>query len=153
MIVAASPVNPRSATRGDPELAYGQTRGNVVSVSGRSPPILDVSWGRMSVGGLGTGKDFKLYPGGGRPWDWRETGTEHVPGVQPADVTELLDHGASVIVVGRGMRTRLQVQRETLDLLEAKGIRIHFEETLAAVELYNRLAETEPVGGLFHSTC
>ena len=41
----------------------------------RSPRITHVSWGRMDVDGLGTGKDFKLYPGGGRPWDWNETGT------------------------------------------------------------------------------
>lgn len=27
------------------------------------------------------------------------------------------------------------------------------EETRAAAKLYNTLAETEPVGGLFHSTC
>ena len=32
----------------------------------RSPRILAVSWGRMEVEGIGAGKDFKLYPGGGR---------------------------------------------------------------------------------------
>jgi hypothetical protein len=26
--------------------------------------------------------------------NWRETGTEHSPGIQPADVQELLDRGA-----------------------------------------------------------
>lgn len=119
----------------------------------RSPLIADVSWGTMSVDGLGAGKDFKLYPGGGRAWDWRETGTEHVPGIQPADVTELLDRGAAVVVLSQGMQERLRVQRETLELLQAKGIRVHVEETTAAVATYNRLAATEPVGGLFHSTC
>ena len=34
-----------------------------------SPRILAVSWGRMEVGGIGAGKDFKLYPGGGGDWD------------------------------------------------------------------------------------
>ena len=29
----------------------------------------------------------------------------------------------------------------------------HVEETKAAVRVYNELRETEPVGGLFHSTC
>lgn len=52
----------------------------------RSPKIAHLSWGRIEVEGLGTGKDWKLYPGGGREWDWRETGTEHRPGIQPADV-------------------------------------------------------------------
>lgn len=35
----------------------------------RSPRILAVSWGRMEVKGIGAGKDFKLYQGGGREWD------------------------------------------------------------------------------------
>jgi hypothetical protein len=40
-----------------------------------SPKILAVSWGQLEVDGLSTGKDFKLFPGGGRAWDWNETGT------------------------------------------------------------------------------
>jgi hypothetical protein len=107
----------------------------------------------MEVEGLSRGKDFKLYPGGGRPWDWRETGTRHVPGIQPADVEELLAHGARVIVLSRGMHQALQVCAETLDLLRDRGIEVHVAETREAVALYNRLAESEAVGGLFHSTC
>jgi hypothetical protein len=119
----------------------------------RSPRVTHVSWGRMAVEGLGTGKDFKLYPGGGRDWDWRETGTRHVPGIQPADVEELLEHGSKVIVLTRGMELALQTCPETLEVLRDRGIPVHVEETRAAVELYNRLAESEAVGGLFHSTC
>ncbi len=119
----------------------------------RSPRVTHISWGRMAVEGLGTGKDFKLYPGGGREWDWRETGTRHVPGIQPADVEELLEHGSTVVVLTRGMEFALQTCPETLQVLRDRGIPIHVEETRAAVDLYNRLAETEAVGGLFHSTC
>jgi hypothetical protein len=119
----------------------------------RSPRITHISWGRMEVEGLGPGKDFKLYPGGGRAWDWRETNTEHVPGIQPADVQELIEHGSRVVVLSRGMQLRLQTCPETLQLLKDKGIRVHVEETQSAAELYNRLAQSEPVGGLFHSTC
>ncbi len=118
-----------------------------------SPQITHVSWGRMEVEGVGTGKDFKLYPGGGREWDWRETGTQHVPGIQPADVQELLDHGAEVVVLSRGMQLMLQTRRDTLALLESEGVAVHVEETASAVELYNKLRRTEAVGGLFHSTC
>ena len=99
------------------------------------------------------GKDFKLYPGGGREWDWRETKTEHVPGIQPADVQELLNKGSKVVVLSRGMQSMLQTCPETLRLLKDKGIGVHVEETRKAAGLYNRLAESEPVGGLFHSTC
>ncbi len=119
----------------------------------RSPRITHISWGRMDVDGLGTGKDFKLFPGGGRAWNWNETGTEHVPGIQPADVAELLDHGSTVVVLTRGMDLVLQTCPETLEMLRDKGVTVHVEETRAAVELYNRLAEKEAVGGLFHSTC
>jgi hypothetical protein len=119
----------------------------------RSPRITHISWGRMDVEGVGTGRDFKLYPGGGREWDWAETNTHHVPGIQPADVAELLEKGSKVVVLTRGMHLVLQTCPETLELLRDRGIPVHVAETRAAVELYNRLAETEPVGGLFHSTC
>jgi hypothetical protein len=113
-----------------------------------------VSWGRMEVAGLGQGKDFKLWPGGGRGWDWNETGTRHSPGIQPADVQELLEHGSEVVVLSRGMELRLGTAEETLQVLKDADVQVHVEETTAAVELYNRLAgEGEAVGGLFHSTC
>ena len=119
-----------------------------------SPRINHLSWGHMDVAGIGAGKDFKLWPGGGREWDWRETNTHHKPGIQPADVQELLDRGSKTIVLSRGMLLMLQTCPETLDLLEQKQINIHVEETKAAAEIYNDLASRgEPVGGLFHSTC
>jgi hypothetical protein len=118
-----------------------------------SPRITHLSWGRMEVEGLEPGKDFALYPGGGRPWDWSEHGTRHQPGIQPADVRQLLDKGCTVIVLSRGMELRLHTMPETLKLLEDAGVQVHVEETAIAVDLYNRLTETERVGGLFHSTC
>ena len=119
----------------------------------RSPKIVAISWGRMEADGLAPGKDFKLYPGGGREWDWSETGTRHSPGIQPEDVEELLRHGAATIVLSRVMESRLEVDPRTLKLLEERGVAVHVAETLRAVELYNSLADTQPVGGLFHSTC
>ena len=119
-----------------------------------SPKISAISWGRMDVDGLGAGKDFKLWPGGGRPWDWNETGTRHDPGIQPADVEELLRQGSEVIVLSRGQELRLRTRPATLSLLRRRGIDVHVEETKAAVKRYNDLAEQGvPVGGLFHSTC
>jgi hypothetical protein len=119
----------------------------------RSPRITHISWGRMDIQGLGRGKDFKLYPGGGRPWNWNETGTRHLPGIQPADVLELLERGSRIIVLTRGMQLVLRTCPETLALLRERGIPVHVEETRAAVALYNQLVADTPVGGLFHSTC
>ena len=117
-----------------------------------SPRITRLSWGRLEVED-GTFKDAKLFPGGSREWDWNETGTRHAPGIQPADVEELLEHGATVVVLSRGFHDRLGVCRETLRMLEDRGVPVHLEQTEGAVKLYNELRERERVGALIHSTC
>lgn len=118
-----------------------------------SPRIRHLSWGRMEIAGVGEGKDFVLYPGGGREWDWSLTGTRHDPGIQPADVAELIDRRCDVVVLSRGMELRLQVMPETVRVLEDAGIRVHVAETGEAAKLYNELTAEHRVGGLFHSTC
>uniref|UniRef100_A0A2K6FVF7 Mth938 domain-containing protein n=1 Tax=Propithecus coquereli TaxID=379532 RepID=A0A2K6FVF7_PROCO len=75
-----------------------------------SPEIASLSWGQMKVqGSTTTYKDCKVWPGGSRAWDWRETGTEHSPGVQPADVKEVVEKGVQTLVIGRGMSEALKV--------------------------------------------
>ena len=118
-----------------------------------SPRITHLSWGRIEVEGQRSFKDAKLFPGGAREWDWTETGTDHAPGIQPADVEELLEHGAMVVVLSKGIHERLLVRPETLQLLKDRGIPVHVLQTEEAVRLCNSLCEKEPVGGLFHSTC
>jgi hypothetical protein len=118
-----------------------------------SPFISEFRWGRIATSDGGRFRDAKLWPGGGREWDWNETGTRHETGIQPDDVTELLDNGAEVVVLSRGVYERLQTCPETLDLLEERGVEVHVLQTEEAVDLYNQLAETRAVGGLFHSTC
>ncbi|MCZ6669073.1 MAG: Mth938-like domain-containing protein [Gammaproteobacteria bacterium] len=126
----------------------------MVNNEDQSPIINHISWGQMEVSDIGTGKDFKLWPGGGRAWDWRETDTHHVPGIQPADIQELIDQGSRTIVLSRGMLLKLKTAPETLELLESMNIKIHVAETKEAAEIYNNLASSgEAVGGLFHSTC
>jgi hypothetical protein len=65
----------------------------------------------------------------------------------------LLDRGASVVVIGTGFNKRLEVQQETLRMLEEKGVSVHAEQTEEAIKLYNELRERETVGALIHSTC
>ena len=119
----------------------------------RSPRILSVSWGKMEIEDIGTGKDFVLYPGGGHEWDWSVTGMGHAPGVRPVDIQELLDRGATAVVLSRGMDLRLQVDPATLELLAARGVTVHVLQTEEAVRIYNELAGTVAAAGLFHSTC
>ena len=110
-------------------------------------------WG-AAVGAHGAPfKDAKILPGGAREWDWRETGTRHVPGIQPADVQELIEHGARAVMLSKGIWRRLQVRSETLDVLANNGNHVEVLQTEDAVERFNLLREDMPVGGLFHSTC
>ena len=118
----------------------------------RSPRVTHLSWGRLEVEG-GSFKDAKLFPGGARAWDWNETGTRHEPGIQPADVEELLERGATAVVLSKGFHERLGISPETLRMLEERGVAVHVLETGEAVPLYNELTETEMVGALIHSTC
>ncbi len=119
----------------------------------RSPRVTALAWGRVEVEGGGRFKDAKLYPGGAREWDWRETGTRHAPGIQPADVEELIARGAEVVVLSQGIWERLRIMPETLQMMRRRGIAAHVLQTEEAVKLYNELCETSPVGGLIHSTC
>ena len=118
----------------------------------QSPRISHVSWGRLEIEGQGAFKDAKLYPGGAREWDWRETGTRHMPGIQAADVEELLEHGAEVVVLEGCARAPAGLPRDPR-AAEAQGYPDHVLPTEDAVRLYNELAAKQKVGGLFHSTC
>lgn len=120
----------------------------------QSPLITEVRWGRIEVAGLGVFKDAKLWPGGGREWDWIETGTQHVPGTQVADVEELVSHGARTIVLSRGMDLMLQYDPSTPSHLDALGIAVELLETRTAVARYCELVRRGvPVGAVLHSTC
>ena len=119
--------------------------------------ITSLSWGRMEVT---TGaevrhfKDCKVWPGGAAAWNWNETGTQHEPGIQPADVEAVLAKGVDVVILSRGVYSRLGICPETESLLHARGIEVHTLQTREAVELYNDLARQGcKVAGLFHSTC
>ena len=119
-----------------------------------SPQVLANRWGHLDVDGLGALKDAKLWPGGGREWDWSETGTRHHPGIQPADVRELLAHDPEVIVLSRGRELRLETMAVTLAELEQHEVRVVWEETGDAIDVYNQLAaDGARVAALLHSTC
>lgn len=118
-----------------------------------SPKINSIKWGQVSTDEGNQYKDAKLYPGGSRAWDWNETGTHHVPGIQPADVKELLERGAEKVILSQGFHERLQVCDETLELLDKEDVEYHILETEKAANKYNELCGSQPVGALIHSTC
>ena len=56
-------------------------------------------------------------------------------------------------MLSKGIWERLKVCPETLEVLAKNGIEVEVLQTKAAVERFNELRESMPVGGLFHSTC
>ena len=63
--------------------------------------ITHLSWGRMEItldGQTLSFKDCKVWPGGAKEWDWSLTGTHHQPGIQLADIEEILAQGVEVNV-------------------------------------------------------
>lgn len=119
----------------------------------KPPKVTDLSWGQVDVKDHGSFHDAKLWPGGARGWDWNETGTHHDPGIQIADVEELVTHGAQRVILSKGQNERLQVKEETLGWLEDQGIDVEVLETNEAIERYNQIRDEQAVGALIHSTC
>lgn len=120
----------------------------------QSPKITSASWGEVRVENENKPfKDVKLYPGGCREWNWNETGTHHSPGIQPADIEELLKNDANIIILSKGFNERLQTGNEAKSFLSDRKIKFYILETEKAVEKYNELAKTEAPGALIHSTC
>lgn len=118
-----------------------------------SPEIDSIRWGQLTTANQNSYKDAKLFPGGSREWDWNETGTHHIPGIQPVDVEELLEHGAETVVLSQGFNERLQVCQETREMLKEKDIEFYILQTEEAAQKYNALRKEKPVGALIHSTC
>lgn len=119
--------------------------------------ITNLSWGTMEVsidGEKQVFKDCKIWPGGAREWRWDETGTHHTPGIQPADIEEILTQDVDVLVLTRGQLGRLSISAKTEEELRKQGVSYHIEKTKKAVRLFNELSKQgKRVGGVFHSTC
>ncbi len=120
----------------------------------KSPGILDYSWGKISVEGYETPfKDVKLFPGGAEEWDWNITGTNHSRGIQLQDIKDLLEKGAGVIVISKGMLNRLRLSKNAKEFLKSHNIDYYHLNTKKAVEKYNLLKDSKPAGALIHTTC
>lgn len=119
----------------------------------RSLRVVRLAWGEVELEDGSVYKDVKIFPGGARPWNWTETGTQHSPGVQWSDVEELLENRAESVVLTRGVLGRLGVAEALIAELETRGIKVYVAKTKKAVQIYNGLCLEVPVGILLHSTC
>uniref|UniRef100_A0A8C7CYF8 Adiposis associated Mth938 domain containing n=1 Tax=Oncorhynchus kisutch TaxID=8019 RepID=A0A8C7CYF8_ONCKI len=95
-----------------------------------SPEIASLSCRHMKVKGCSS--SYKVWL----------LGRTHHPGVQPADLEEVLQKGVETLVIGQGMSEALQVPSSTVDF------------TVKAITEYNNLVgQGAKVGGVFPSTC
>ena len=118
------------------------------------PEITFIQWGEITINhGDKVYKDVKIWPTGCRQWDWNETGTRHVPGIQMSDIQELLDKGAEVLILSTGINNKLEIHPDTIKQLKKEEIKYYIKSTKKAVKLYNQLSKTIKIGALIHSTC
>jgi len=118
-----------------------------------SMKVTRIDWGEVELEDGRIFKDVKVFPGGARSWQWGETGTHHHPGIQMADVEELLENGAEVVVLTRGVLGRLGVPDVVVEQLKKQGVEVHVAKTRQGVDLYNQMCDEKLVGILLHSTC
>lgn len=121
-----------------------------------APRITHIEWGKTQVtetnGTVNTYVDCKLSPAGSEKWDWKQTNMHHHPGVQVADVKELIT--ADIIVISRGMELVLETMPETITYLKSLGKEYYVLQSEEAVKKYNELVDAgKKVAALIHSTC
>ena len=115
--------------------------------------ITSFRWGQIIDSSGRTFKDARLFPGGAEEWDWRKTGTRHDPGIQAADLSDLLAMKPDVVILSRGMDLVLQVPQTTIDFARSHAVTVLVLQSEQAVAEYNRRISKERVVALVHSTC
>lgn len=125
-----------------------------MEVTQKSAKVVRLEWGQVELEDGRIYKDVKIFPGGARAWNWGETGTRHSPGIQLADVEELIQNKVETVVLTQGVLGQLSVPGNLIKDLESRGIKVHVAKTKKAVRIYNQLCDEEQRAGiLIHSTC
>lgn len=119
---------------------------------GPAPIVTDFKWGRIEVGPKNY-KDCRLWPDHSESWDWKKTNTQHVPGIQIADLQDFIDK-IDIIVLSEGVDGVLKIKPDTIEYIKKANKKLIIARTPKAIKKYNKLAAAgEKVGALLHSTC
>ena len=109
-----------------------------------------VSGSSMRVAGKTYTTDLKIIGDKVKGNWWRRDGHRLVSD----DIVDILDSGPALLVVGTGYAGNLDISANLRRDLAERGIRLIFERTAEAVELFNRhRAQGKNVAGAFHLTC
>lgn len=124
------------------------------------PEIIELKWGQIVVAMDNTNKiykDCRIWNNGSSSWDWSKTGTRHKPGIQFADLADLLCQypDTEIIIFSSGMDKQLDIHPDTMKLVTEKypKVTIYRDDTKAAVKLYGELRKKHTIIALLHSTC
>ena len=115
--------------------------------------IASFRWGQIVDSDGRIFKDARLFPGGVEEWDWGKTGTRHDPGIQIADLADLVAAKPDVVILSRGVDLVLQVPQATIDFARSHAATVLVLQSEQAVAEYNRRIANERVVALVHSTC
>ena len=107
------------------------------------------AFGKLTVGGETYHSDVIIFPDRVSPSWRRRWGHSLVP----EDLTDVIKYRPDALIVGCGNTGALRVPVETLDYLEARGIRIHVARTRDAIDLYNSLPKCQRIVLALHLTC
>ena len=112
------------------------------------PRIEGYRFGRVLVDGQEETRDVIVLPDRVvRNW-WRKDGHSLVAD----DLDEVLDYLPERLVVGTGASGQMEPDRETLDLLRARGIQVDVRRTDEAVRLFAELDPARSAAAL-HLNC
>ncbi|MFB6076347.1 MAG: Mth938-like domain-containing protein [Candidatus Aenigmatarchaeota archaeon] len=111
--------------------------------------IEDYSFGKIEINGKKFTEDVIIYPDRLESEWWRKKGHE----LNPRDISEILEYGPDVLVVGTGSSERMKVPENIEKLLKEHDIELVKEKTSKAIESYNELRGKRKVVAALHLTC
>jgi hypothetical protein len=107
------------------------------------------SFGKITVDGQTYTSDVIIYPDKVNSSWWRKEGHNlHVD-----DLKDIIAAEPEVLIVGTGYFGVMKVPKGTISNLESKGIAVHVERSVKAVELFNKLQRDKKVITALHLTC
>lgn len=110
--------------------------------------IESYSFGRMVIGGKVYTADLIIIGEEIFPNWWRREGHS----LCPEDLKLVIERRPEILIIGTGAYGAMDVPYETEKFLEDLEIKVIWNPTAEAVEIFNRLAG-QKIAGAFHLTC
>lgn len=114
-----------------------------------SPTIENYRFGQIVIDGQTHDKDVIILPNNVLDGWWRQEG--HL--LHPADLEAVFEAKPKTLVVGQGAYGRMDIARETREVLEAADIELIAQPTAEAVQTYNSLRAQGKIVAALHLTC